>query len=101
MMRHDGAELVDGAARQGMSGLAPGVGPDQGRVGVRGAAVCERGAGTAPPPEALRRPEQGGDKAFVAFDGVSKTYDGDTLAVANLDLGIRKGEFVTLLGPSG
>lgn len=38
---------------------------------------------------------------LVQFKNVSKTYDGDELAVRNLDLDIRKGEFLTLLGPSG
>ncbi|HKV00070.1 MAG TPA: ABC transporter ATP-binding protein [Vineibacter sp.] len=38
---------------------------------------------------------------FVEFLGVCKSYDGDTLAVANVDLAIAKGEFVTFLGPSG
>ncbi|MFO1162214.1 MAG: ABC transporter ATP-binding protein [Reyranellaceae bacterium] len=38
---------------------------------------------------------------FVEFIGVSKSYDGDGLAVADLDLAIAKGEFVTFLGPSG
>ena len=37
----------------------------------------------------------------VEFEGVSKSYDGRTLVVDDLDLGIGKGEFVTLLGPSG
>ena len=37
----------------------------------------------------------------VEFDGVSKSYDGRTLVVDDLNLGIGKGEFVTLLGPSG
>jgi putative spermidine/putrescine transport system ATP-binding protein len=38
---------------------------------------------------------------IVEFKGVQKTYDGDRLAVANLDLAISRGEFITLLGPSG
>ena len=37
----------------------------------------------------------------VEFEGVSKSYDGHTLVVDDLNLGIGKGEFVTLLGPSG
>ncbi len=37
----------------------------------------------------------------VEFDGVSKSYDGRTLVVEDLNLRIRTGEFVTLLGPSG
>ena len=37
----------------------------------------------------------------VEFDGVSKSYDGRTLVVEDLNLSIRTGEFVTLLGPSG
>ena len=40
-------------------------------------------------------------EAFVAFEGVGKTYDGKALAVCDLSLQIAKGEFVTLLGPSG
>src|SRR5581483_9402170 len=40
-------------------------------------------------------------EAFVEFDDVQKTYDGEHLAVANLSLTIAQGEFLTLLGPSG
>ena len=39
--------------------------------------------------------------AFVVFDGVQKSYDGETLVVKDLNLTIEKGEFVTMLGPSG
>ncbi|WP_027519671.1 ABC transporter ATP-binding protein [Bradyrhizobium sp. WSM1417] len=39
--------------------------------------------------------------ALVRFSGIQKTYDGEHLVVKNLDLDIKKGEFVTLLGPSG
>jgi putative spermidine/putrescine transport system ATP-binding protein len=39
--------------------------------------------------------------ALVRFAGIQKTYDGEHMVVKNLDLDIRKGEFVTLLGPSG
>ncbi len=39
--------------------------------------------------------------AYVAFDGVQKSYDGKTLVVKDLNLKIEKGEFVTMLGPSG
>jgi putative spermidine/putrescine transport system ATP-binding protein len=38
---------------------------------------------------------------LVRFSGIQKTYDGEHLVVKNLDLDIRKGEFITLLGPSG
>ena len=41
------------------------------------------------------------DAAHVAFDGVSKSYDGRNLVVRDLDLQIARGEFLTLLGPSG
>lgn len=40
-------------------------------------------------------------KSFVKFDGVQKSYDGETLVVKNLNLDIAPGEFVTMLGPSG
>jgi putative spermidine/putrescine transport system ATP-binding protein len=39
--------------------------------------------------------------AFVAFDRVQKSYDGETLVVKDLNLSIGKGEFLTMLGPSG
>jgi putative spermidine/putrescine transport system ATP-binding protein len=38
---------------------------------------------------------------LVRFRGVQKTYDGVHLVVRRLDLDIRRGEFLTLLGPSG
>jgi putative spermidine/putrescine transport system ATP-binding protein len=43
----------------------------------------------------------GPSSSFVRFDKVDKTYDGLTLVVCDLDLDIRRGEFLTLLGPSG
>ncbi|MDF0599761.1 ABC transporter ATP-binding protein [Psychromarinibacter sp. C21-152] len=41
------------------------------------------------------------DGAFVEFDRVQKSYDGETLVVKDLNLAIGKGEFLTMLGPSG
>src|SRR5512140_664494 len=38
---------------------------------------------------------------LVSFNGVNKTYDGTSLVVRDLNLEIRRGEFLTLLGPSG
>ena len=38
---------------------------------------------------------------LVSFRGVQKTYDGETLVVKDLNLDIRRGEFLTMLGPSG
>jgi putative spermidine/putrescine transport system ATP-binding protein len=38
---------------------------------------------------------------FVEFLALQKTYDGKTLVVRDLNLKIRRGEFLTLLGPSG
>ena len=46
-------------------------------------------------------PETQGSDAFVAFDQVQKSYDGETLVVKNLNLNIGQGEFLTMLGPSG
>jgi NitT/TauT family transport system ATP-binding protein len=45
----------------------------------------------------------GGDAASLAVSlrGVTKTYDSGVMALGPLDLGIRRGEFVSLLGPSG
>ena len=41
------------------------------------------------------------DDAFVVFDRVQKSYDGETLVVKDLNLSIGRGEFLTMLGPSG
>jgi len=41
------------------------------------------------------------NSTLVSFTGVQKTYDGVNLVVRNLNLDIRKGEFLSLLGPSG
>lgn len=39
--------------------------------------------------------------AFVEFENVQKSYDGETLVVKDLNLTLPKGEFLTMLGPSG
>ena len=41
------------------------------------------------------------EPGFVEFNGVQKSYDGETLVVRDLNLSIPRGEFLTLLGPSG
>ena len=43
----------------------------------------------------------GASDVLVSFRGVQKSYDGEALIVKDLNLDIRKGEFLTLLGPSG
>ncbi|MGB5838419.1 MAG: ABC transporter ATP-binding protein [Albidovulum sp.] len=43
----------------------------------------------------------GGDAAFVEFEHVQKSYDGENLVVKDLNLSVAKGEFLTMLGPSG
>jgi putative spermidine/putrescine transport system ATP-binding protein len=42
-----------------------------------------------------------GSDAFVEFDRVQKSYDGENLVVKDLNLFMPKGEFLTMLGPSG
>jgi putative spermidine/putrescine transport system ATP-binding protein len=39
--------------------------------------------------------------AFVEFERVQKSYDGETLVVKDLNLEMPRGEFLTMLGPSG
>jgi putative spermidine/putrescine transport system ATP-binding protein len=39
--------------------------------------------------------------AFVEFERVQKSYDGENLVVKDLNLAMPKGEFLTMLGPSG
>jgi putative spermidine/putrescine transport system ATP-binding protein len=52
-------------------------------------------------PSATGTPHADGAEPLVRFRGVQKTYDGVHLVVRQLDLDIRRGEFLTLLGPSG
>ena len=64
---------------------------------------------TAAPIAAVDRAESGArhpnltvlEAPLVRFTGVQKTYEGTALVVRDLDLDIRRGEFLTLLGPSG
>jgi putative spermidine/putrescine transport system ATP-binding protein len=41
------------------------------------------------------------EDAFVEFERVQKSYDGENLVVKDLNLSMPKGEFLTMLGPSG
>ncbi|MFX1684412.1 ABC transporter ATP-binding protein [Paraburkholderia sp. A2RI-6] len=41
------------------------------------------------------------NRSFISFSGVSKSYDGANYVVDDLNLDVRKGEFLSLLGPSG
>lgn len=55
-----------------------------------------------PQQDARPQPESPGDSdAFVKFERVQKSYDGETFIVKDLNLKIQRGEFVTMLGPSG
>nr|WP_233290833.1 ABC transporter ATP-binding protein [Shinella sp. PSBB067] len=57
--------------------------------------TMERGRlGEAPPTTST-------SETMVAFERVQKTYDGRTLVVEDLNLAVRRGEFLTMLGPSG
>jgi len=80
---------------------------------MRVAAPPERLSGTPPvrmltatksagvEPSAVGRKNPDPAAAFVEFENVQKTYDGEHLALADLSLAIVQGEFLTLLGPSG
>jgi putative spermidine/putrescine transport system ATP-binding protein len=41
------------------------------------------------------------NEAYVRFQDVQKSYDGESLVIKNLNLDVARGEFLTLLGPSG
>jgi putative spermidine/putrescine transport system ATP-binding protein len=58
-------------------------------------------AEAAAPAGARTRLAPHGAEPLVRFVGVQKTYDAVQLVVRQLDLDIRRGEFLTLLGPSG
>ncbi len=41
------------------------------------------------------------DESYLELRNVSKSYSGVALAVDDISLSVRKGEFVAFLGPSG
>ena len=43
----------------------------------------------------------GNGNAFVRFEKIEKSFDGETLVIKDLNLEIAQGEFLTMLGPSG
>ena len=45
--------------------------------------------------------DRGLKETLVRFSGVNKSYDGTTFAVRDLNLEVRRGEFLSLLGASG
>ncbi|QIE46347.1 ABC transporter ATP-binding protein [Pseudohalocynthiibacter aestuariivivens] len=45
--------------------------------------------------------DKNNDDAFVEFERVQKSYDGEILVVKDLNLTVPRGEFLTMLGPSG
>jgi putative spermidine/putrescine transport system ATP-binding protein len=49
----------------------------------------------------LRSTAPAPDDIVVSFQSVRKSYDGESLVVNDLDLDVRRGEFLTMLGPSG
>lgn len=51
-------------------------------------------------PQGSSEPPPAGE-TFVAFENVQKSYDGETLTIRDLNMTIKRGEFLTMLGPSG
>jgi putative spermidine/putrescine transport system ATP-binding protein len=49
----------------------------------------------------MAKPANSNGNAFVRFEEIEKSFDGETLVIKNLNLDIAKGEFLTMLGPSG
>ena len=48
-----------------------------------------------------KKSETKGAKVIIRFDAVSKVYKGDFSALENIDLEIREGEFVSIVGHTG
>jgi cell division transport system ATP-binding protein len=45
--------------------------------------------------------KNGGSETIIEFNSVSKIYPGDFVALENVNLVIKKGEFISVVGPSG
>ena len=67
---------------------------------MSGATLTKRkAAGEREDLPAIAQPEM--DKVVLSADRVEKTYPNGTHALEHVNIGIRRGEFVSLLGPSG
>jgi putative spermidine/putrescine transport system ATP-binding protein len=67
----------------------------------RGASPLAAGSGAAKAAAVERGCASGGADWIARFVGVRKSFDGSRHVVDDLNLEIRRGEFLTLLGPSG
>ena len=91
----EGAEIALRDDRAGSRSIDYGANPRR----STSATSTEGGAITA---AALERERASGHADWIArFVGVSKSYDGSRRVVDDLNLEIRRGEFLTMLGPSG
>ena len=77
--------------------------PDVARFADRSLPMTDLGRGAAPQSRALPgRDYPGRDEvAILRFADVTKTFPDGTVALTGVDLGVRRGEFVTVVGPSG
>ncbi len=71
------------------------------RAKFDGLVWSERGETAKKQHRELHLAEPANNDAFVEFERVQKSYDGETLVVKDLNLSLPKGEFLTMLGPSG
>ena len=63
---------------------------------MNGSALLSAAATKSGSPEAIADAT-----SFVRFERVRKSYDGEHFVVEDLNLAVRRGEFLTMLGPSG
>ena len=86
----------DGPANRGRPPLSNGA-----KRGIVPAAGCGQSKGARLPSHSPSSLRSAGGPSVVALRGVAKRFANGTLALEDLNLAVRPGEFVSVLGPSG
>ncbi len=94
----NGRETTDGFVKTSGEGADV---PVQAESSVRESGAASPKGARGETLEVVGEPMPETSHTLVRFSEVQKSYDGETLVVKDLNLDVKRGEFLTMLGPSG